>query len=153
MHRVSLLALAAGFALLGASAVADEKADEKALKGLEGTYVIVGFEAKGLKLGEEELKKLGKDEERLVTIKGDRITAKLGGMEDPATFKLDASKDPPRIDITKNRDCKKERNYGIYKLDKDVLTICATEMAGPEDRPTAFKAGDKTILIVLRKRK
>jgi uncharacterized protein (TIGR03067 family) len=152
MRRVSLLALAAGFALFGAAAAGDEK-DGKALKELEGTYVIVGFEAKGLKLGEGELKKLGKDEERLVTIKGDRITARLGEVEDPATFKLDTSKDPPRIDITKNRARKREHNYGIYKLDKGVLTICATEMAGPEDRPAAFKAGDKTILVVLRKKK
>jgi uncharacterized protein (TIGR03067 family) len=149
MQRVSLLALAA-FALLAGTTSAEDK---KTLKELEGTYVIVGFEAKGLKLGEEELKKLGKDEERLVTIKGDQIIAKLGEMDDPATFTLDASKDPPRIDITRTRDGKKEHNYGIYKRDKDVLTICATEMAGPDERPKDFKAGDKTILLVLRKRK
>jgi uncharacterized protein (TIGR03067 family) len=149
MHRVALLALAA-FAPLAGAAAADEK---KALKELEGTYVIVGFEAKGLKLSEEELKKFGRDEERLVTIKGDTITARLGEMDDPATFTLDASKDPPRIDIVRTRDGKKEHNYGIYKLEKDLVTICATEMAGPDERPKEFKAGEKTILLVLRKQK
>lgn len=152
MRRIPLLALAAGFALLGAAG-ADEEGDKKAAKELEGTYVIVGLEAKGLKLGEEDLKMFGKDEERLVTIRGDKITAKLGEMQDPATFTLDPSKTPPRIDIVKSKGGKKEHNYGIYKLERDMLTICATEMAGPEDRPAEFKAGDKTILIVLRKRK
>lgn len=104
---------------------ADEKDDKKALKDLAGEYLIIGIEAKGVKLGEDDLAKFAKGNERKVTIKDDQIIARFGGgKEDPATIKLDSSKNPPHIDLTSTKDGKKEINYGIYKVENDVLTIC-----------------------------
>lgn len=141
-------ALALVVALVGGAAVADDK---EALKQLEGTYLLVGLEAKGLKLDAEKLK--GTDPlERKIVIKGDQIIAYMkGGKEDPGTIKLDASKSPPHIDITSTKDGKTEVNYGIYKFEKGVLTICTLERGDPKDRPKEFKADDKALLLVLEK--
>lgn len=132
---------------------ADEKDDKKALKDLAGEYLIIGIEAKGLKLSEEDLAKFAKkDDDRKITIKDDKIIARFGGKEDPATIKIDASKSPAHIDLTSTKDGKTEVNYGIYKVEKDILTICAIEKGDPKDRPKEFKAdGNNTIILTLKK--
>jgi len=134
-------------AALGGTTAADDKA---ALKALEGTYLLVGLETKGFKLTPDALKKEDPAERKLV-IKGDQIIATTKGKDDPATIKIDASKTPPHIDITSVKDGKTEVNHGIYKFEKDVLTICALEKGDPKDRPTKFEAGDKYLLLVLEK--
>jgi uncharacterized protein (TIGR03067 family) len=136
---------------LGGLVRADEKDDKKALKDLAGEYLIIGIEAKGVKFGEEELAKFAKGDDRKVTIKDDKIIARLGGKEDPATIKLDASKTPGHIDLTSTKDGKTEVNYGIYKVEKDVLTICAAEKGEPKDRPKEFKAEGTVIILILKK--
>src|SRR6266545_5854236 len=135
---------------LGGLIRADEKDDKKALKDLAGEYLIIGIEAKGVKLGEEDLAKFSKGDERKVTIKDDKIIARFGGKEDPATLKIDASKSPGHIDITSTKDGKTEVNYGIYKVEKGVLTICATEKGEPKDRPKEFKAEGNVIIQIGR---
>ncbi len=136
---------------LGGLIRADEKDDKKALKDLAGEYLIIGIEAKGVKLGEEDLAKFSKGDERKVTIKDDQIIARLGGKEDPATLKIDASKKPGQIDITSTKDGKTEVNYGIYKVEKDVLTICATEKGESKDRPKEFKAEGNVVILTMKK--
>jgi len=153
MRRVSVLAFAIGLVALCGTTKADEEADKKALKELEGNYLLVGLESKGFKLTEEDINKNIKEDERKIVIKGDQIIATSGGKEDPATIKLDASKKPPQIDITSTKDGKTETNYGIYKLENGVLTICATEKGEAKDRPKEFKADDKSLMIVLKKQK
>lgn len=134
-------------AALGGTIAADDK---EALKALEGTYLLVGLETKGVKLTPDVLKKEDPAERKLV-IKGDQILATTKGKDDPATIKIDASKTPPHIDITSVKDGKTEVNYGIYKFEKDVLTICALEKGDAKDRPTKFDAGDKYLLLVLER--
>src|SRR6266545_2108729 len=136
---------------LGGLIRADEKDDKKALKDLAGEYLIIGIEAKGVKLGEEDLAKFSKGDERKVTIKDDQIIARLGGKEDPATLKIDASKKPGQIDITSTKDGKTEVNYGIYKVEKDVLTIYATEKGESKDRPKEFKAEGNVVILTMKK--
>jgi uncharacterized protein (TIGR03067 family) len=150
MRPVHVFALAVGLLALGGAAGADEKAD-KALKELEGTYLVIGLEAKGLKLTEDDFKKTP-DADRQMVIKGDQIVSRLGGKDDPATIKVDATQKPAHIDITSTKgNNKTEVNYGIYKLENDVLTICATANAEAKDRPKEFKVDDKVILLVLKK--
>jgi uncharacterized protein (TIGR03067 family) len=151
MLRICGLAAVLGALALAGGSRADEKDNAKAQKELEGAYLIIGIEAKGFKLTEEDVKKGSKgDEDRLIIIKGDQMIAKSKGKDDPATFKLDAGK--KHITITSvTKDGKKEVNYGIYKLEKDVLTIIATEMGEEKDRPTEFKVDDKTLMLTLRK--
>jgi uncharacterized protein (TIGR03067 family) len=152
MRPIRTLFLTLGVLAFAVAATADEKDDKKALKELEGTYLIVGVEAKGMKLTEEDLKKFAKnDEDRQIVIKGDQINAKSNGKDDPATIKLDASQKPPHIDITSLKNGKTEVNYGIYKVEKDTLTICAVEKGEAKDRPKEFKAGDGVLILVLKK--
>jgi uncharacterized protein (TIGR03067 family) len=150
MRPIHVFALAVGLLALGTAAGADEKADKNALKELEGTYLMIGLEAKGLKLTEDDFKKTP-DADRQMVIKGDQIVSRLGGKDDPATIKVDAAQKPARIDITSTKGGKTEVNYGIYKLENGVLTICATVNADAKDRPKEFKADDKVVVLVLKK--
>lgn len=152
MRKVPIFAFAAAIAFLAVSG-ASHADDKKTLKDLEGEYLIIGIEGGGLKLTEEDLKKFGKDEERVITIKGDQILAKFGKKDDPATIKIDSSKTPNQIDITSTKDGKKETNYGIFKVEKDVLTIIATEKGEEKDRPKDFKGSEKTLMLTLKKQK
>lgn len=151
MRLASALVLALGLVAAGGTSLADDKANAKALKDLEGTYLLVGLEGKGLRLTEDDFKKVD-DSERKIVIKGDQIIAINKGKEDPAKLKIDVSKAPFHIDITSTKDKKDEVNYGIYKVDKDgTLTICAIEKGDAKDRPKEFKVNDKELMIVLKK--
>ena len=151
MRPIHALALALGLVALGGTATADEKADKQALKDLEGTYLLIGLEGKGLKLKEDDFKKVP-EAERKIVIKGDQIISYFGGKEDPATLKLDASQKPAYLDVTSTKNGKTEVNYGIYKLDDGVLTVCALEKGEAKDRPKEFKGDDKTIMMTLKKK-
>ncbi|MCI0704261.1 MAG: TIGR03067 domain-containing protein [Planctomycetia bacterium] len=140
------------FALIGllafsGSAVADEKDRKATLKQLEGTYLIIGFDGKGLKLTEDDFKPLP-DVERKIVIKGDQIIANLKGKEDVATIKLDPSQKPPHFTVIDKNNTK---DYGIYKFENGLLLICSTEGGLEEDRPKEFKGSDKAVLITLKK--
>lgn len=150
MHRFALAAGLLALAVSGSSR-ADEKDVAKALKALEGTYVIAGIEGEGIKLSEDDIKKFIPETERKVTIKGNQIIAQKGGKEDPATMKIDPTKKPAVMDISSKENGKDETSYGIYKLEGTTLTICTVEKGAEKDRPTAFKAGGKTILLTLKK--
>jgi uncharacterized protein (TIGR03067 family) len=117
---------------------------------LEGTYLMIGLARKGTKLTEEDLKKFGKDERRVV-IRGDQIIVSSKGKDDPAVIRLDASQEPPHIDITSTKNGKTEVNYGIYKFENDVLTICATESGAAKDRPKEFVPDEKSMMLTLKK--
>jgi len=149
MTRLALAAGLFGLAALSAPARADDKDEKKALKELEGTYQLVSMEKGPLKITADDLKKAGGTELPQVVIKGDQIIAKFGPKEDPATIKVDPTKKPAHIDITSKKDNKID--YGIYKLEGGVLTICAVDEAQPKDRPTEFKASEKAMILVLKK--
>jgi uncharacterized protein (TIGR03067 family) len=150
MRPICAIALVVGTLVLGGAATADESADKKALKELEGTYLLVSAEGKGAKFTEADLKKVP-DADRKLVVKGDQIISYFGSKENPATVKLDASHTPAHIDLTTTKDGKTEVNYAIYKLENGVLTICALEKGDAKDRPKEFKASSKDIVMVLKK--
>jgi len=132
---------------------ADENAEKKALKELEGEYVLIGMESKNLKLSEDDLKK-GKAEDSKFVIKGDQMIAYNKGKDDPATIKLDPTTTPRQLNLTsKGKDGKTEYGYGIYKFEDGVLTICAVMDGEAKDRPKEFKVGEKVMIMRFRKSK
>ena len=150
MRPIYALALALGLVALGGAARADDEANKKALKDLEGTYLLIGLEGKGLKVTEEDFKKVP-DADRKIVIKGDQIVSYFGGKEDPAALKLDAVQKPAHMDVTSTKGGKTEVNYGIYKLDNGVLIVCALEKGEAKDRPKEFKVDGKEIMMTLKK--
>jgi uncharacterized protein (TIGR03067 family) len=136
---------------LGGAAVADDKANPEPLKAVAGDGALTSFDGKGVKLNRADLKKLA-PARRDVVITADTITAEFGGKKETRTFKVDNTKTPHHIDLTLTKDGKAETSYGIYKVEKGVLMICATEQDKAESRPTEFKTGRDVFLMTVRKR-
>ncbi len=127
--------------LCSASARAGDKAADE-MKKLQGEWQVVQVEARG--------KKVSKDDARAkhmrFVFEGDTITIPLeqSKAELKSTFKLDPSKSPKSIDvIALDGPLKGQTAAGIYKLEKDRLTICIPNFppADPSKRPTKFQAG------------
>jgi uncharacterized protein (TIGR03067 family) len=129
--------------------------------GIEGTYTLTKMEMGGMDLlamaGKAKGKTKEKEEDRTVKVTGDKIIMMKNGKEDPATYKLDSSKNPKEIELTDKNEAggKEEKMYGIYKVEGDNLSICISDKA--ETRPKDFKTSkdDKsmTMLMVLQKKK
>lgn len=100
--------------------------------------------------------KLGRDypkeklEKSKVVVKDDAMSMTLDGKTTDMTFTLDPKADPPALDYRSDRSNKVIR--GIYKLEKDKITICFGIENSP--RPTEFKAGgDNSIMVMERVKK
>jgi len=146
MKRLGISAVLAA-ALVGAGAPGGEgDAAKKALARLQGTWKILKFMKGGDLEPADEVQKMR------VVIAGDKLTVRTGKKDDEARIALDPSKKPPTIDIHPPREKKPVR--GIYKLEKDQLTICFTP-DGKEQRPTEFTSTQKagTSLLVLEREK
>src|SRR5262249_26207484 len=136
------------FALLLVAADKKEDASKKDLTAMQGDWAAEKMVRDGMALPDDDVQALFR------TVKGNAYTVfrfrkKLGS----GTFKLDASKSPRQIDITPDGVPKGTVFQGIYKLEKDTLTIC---FAGPKGkRPTAFasKEDSGVTLTVWKKEK
>lgn len=117
---------------------------------LEGAYLMIGLEGQGVKLTEDDLRKLDKDERKVVIV-GNRLLASTKGKLNPATIRLDESQKPAHLDIITVKGGVPEVSYGIYKFEGGVLTICTTEKGDPDDRPKEFKSNAQTLLLTLKK--
>lgn len=69
------------------------------------------------------------------------------------TYKVDSTKDPKRIDLRYEEGYDKGTVlYGIYKLDGDTLTICASESADSRPKDFTSKTGSKRELRVYKRK-
>jgi uncharacterized protein (TIGR03067 family) len=77
---------------------------------------------------------------------------KENGNDINGSYKADAKKDPPEIDLTMDAGGMNLSMPGIFKLDGDTLTICMVPFG---ERPKAFAsaAGTTTMLLVLKRTK
>jgi uncharacterized protein (TIGR03067 family) len=124
----------------------DEATLKKERAHLQGTWKI-------LKLitpkGEDEAWRDG------LFIIGEDDSAELrkGGETKKATVKINPAAKPKEIDITPGDDTNKLMR-GIYKIEKDTLTICIAHRP-TSDRPTEFKAPEdgQAVLVTLEKSK
>jgi uncharacterized protein (TIGR03067 family) len=81
-----------------------------------------------------------------MTLEKTRMTMSIGGKGRTGTWKIDARKNPKHIDMTGNVFA---GNVGVYKLDKDDLTIgCNNGNARPKDIASA-----QLTLVLKRKKK
>jgi uncharacterized protein (TIGR03067 family) len=141
MNLFAALALAS---FVGAPVPKDAiaKPDQEAL---QGEWKVVEF----VKDGSDRAKDEG---DTKVVIKDNNFTVKEPTRDEPATFTIDPKANPKTIDIrVMEKGGKEVAVKGIYKLEKDKLTICYSfEDAA---RPKEFKseANSKTGLLVLER--
>ena len=124
-----------------------------AATGIEGGWTLVGLEAQGEKMPADLFAAMPAGEKAFKAT-SDKLTHQEGGKDVAISYKLDPTKTPHEIVMTKTKsDGKTETIYGIYKLEGDTLTICGAESDKPADRPKEFKTapGDKTKLMTLKK--
>lgn len=131
MNWNGLIVVAAGLLL-----AADSKDDvKKELDPLQGNWVAVSLERDGKSLPEDQLKVLTR------TVKGDQYAiTRSGESVGKGTFKVDPTKMPKAIDITRD-EAKDGVILGIYKLEGDKYTICYSA-PGSKVRPKEFAAKD-----------
>jgi uncharacterized protein (TIGR03067 family) len=125
-----------------------EDAVRKELQKFEGTWRITSLEMEGMKLPDDQVKQMAA---RLI-IQGDQFTFKDPVSIHKGTFKVDPGKKPKQIDITFTEGPEKGKGIqGIYKLEGDTYTLCAS-IAGKE-RPVEFasKPGSGHVLEVLKR--
>jgi uncharacterized protein (TIGR03067 family) len=84
-----------------------------------------------------------------LTNKGDQMTAMVMG-DEPATIKLDSSKDTAAIDFI---DQNKSVELGIYQIKDDILTFCIDASGSDRGRPTVFEStrNNGSMLVVMKR--
>jgi uncharacterized protein (TIGR03067 family) len=125
--------------------MAADKPEDDA-KGIQGSWKVKHMEEEGEKAPPYQLKDIA------FVFDGAKSSMRYQGkVRDEGTFKLDPSATPKQIDMM----FKEGTMQGIYKLEKDQLTICAPAFKNNKTRPKEFatKAGSKTMLMVLERQK
>jgi RNA polymerase sigma factor (sigma-70 family) len=124
-----------------AAAKDKEPTDEERILG---TWDLVAFEEGGQKAPDEKIKEV-----TWTFAAQGKLVAKQGLMEQEFVYELDTSKRPTQISLT----TKGHTGLGIYKFEKDRLTICAPRVGN--DPPTEFvsKEGTLLVLVVLKRAK
>jgi len=129
--------------LVFASALGLARADEKALKELEGTYKLALAERDG-KVADKEL-----TDKALVTIKGDVFELAMGDDKKVAKFKVGGDLKQLTIDLSPADGPEKGKTFaGIYKVEKGEVTLAFSEKG---DRPKEFKSDNEAVLLKLKK--
>lgn len=139
-----LLAVTVGFLLLnGAMAVGqdDEAAVKKEKELLKGSWKFESVET-------QEGKKDDFADAKLEFFTDGKVHFTKGGKQKKATYKINPAGKPKEIDLKPEE--KDDAMQGIYRIDKDTLTICICEGQNVA-RPTAFEAKDKNVLVTLKR--
>jgi uncharacterized protein (TIGR03067 family) len=139
--------LAAALILLIACAVSAE--EKKPTDALQGEWKVVSLTVTTMDVPKDETDKMKaavKDDTLTLTFKTDKSL--------DITMKLDPKAKPAKIDLTWSEGGKEVSVPGIYKIEKDTLTICYEHNVVGK-RPKEFKSedGGRTVLIVLERAK
>jgi uncharacterized protein (TIGR03067 family) len=126
-----------------ASAMGLARADDKALKELEGTYKLALAERDG-KSADKEL-----TDKAVVVIKGELFEMAMGDDKKVAKIKVGGDLKQLTIDLSPTDGPEKGKTFaGIYKLEKGELTLAFSEKG---DRPKEFKSDNEAVLLKLKK--
>jgi uncharacterized protein (TIGR03067 family) len=136
---------AVALVLMSGAVVGLARADEKALKELEGTYKLVSAERDG-KLAAKELietvtVQFKGDEFVLSTSPDDKKVAKIKVTPDAKLSSIDF--------VPADGEHKGQTLPGIYKLDKGELTIAYSEKG---ERPKEFKSDNESVIVLKLKK-
>jgi uncharacterized protein (TIGR03067 family) len=117
------------------------------VKKLEGEWEVVSIRSAGREM------KVPAGLSLSVTFSRDKMTTRQtpqGGKtrETVSTWKIDARKSPAHIDQTST--ATKRTSFGIYKLNRDELTIATS--SNPGDRPKDFATAQR-VMVLKRKKK
>jgi len=114
---------------------------------IEGVWLASSMEMGGMKMPDEQTKDIK------LTFTADKVTLNDGRGDQPGSYKLDASKKPATIDITRLEGPEKGTTMkGIYELKGDTLKMAMQH--GEGDRPVKFESKpDTTILLIVLKKK
>ena len=140
----NLLAVTVGFVLLtGAVAVGqdDDAAVKKDKELLKGSWK---FESVKSAQGEKE----DFADAKLEFFTDGKVQFTKGTQQKKATYKINPAGKPKEIDLKPEE--KDEAMQGIYRIEKDTLTICICEGQNVA-RPTEFEAKDKNVLVTLKR--
>jgi uncharacterized protein (TIGR03067 family) len=136
--------LIAAIALASFVSAPPPKADptKEALAALQGEWKQLEYTKNGMK---DECNNC------FVIIKDNFFTVREGNRNDTATFTIDPKTDPKTIDLKAQEKDQVIFLKGIYKLEKDKLTICIG--LAEAERPKEFKSvkGGKRGLFVLER--
>ena len=130
-------------AFVSFTAVGADDAKEKAIKQerekLQGKWKLTSVARDG--------KERAAGFDFFVVIKGDKWD------DNGTTIQIDPSQNPKRIDLNykKGPDGQAPFEKGIYKLDKDTLTVCICEPIGEVERPKEFKSTEGHVIRVYKR--
>jgi uncharacterized protein (TIGR03067 family) len=138
MQQTWLVAVVAGaFLAVGGDTAKPDK--EK----LQGVWVTTEITSGGKKA----------DLEVRMEFKGDKVTMTRKGQPGiSGTYTIDPDKSPATMDITLEKEGKKQAIPAIYELKGDELKLCHPFGEGGA-RPTTFEASTKTVLATLKRQK
>jgi uncharacterized protein (TIGR03067 family) len=114
-------------------AVTKDDPNKKDQDAMQGDWACERYVVSGMPLDDDNAQSIfrtNKDDGYTVYL----FRKRLGG----GTFKLDATKTPKQIDLMPEGKGKAGAVRGIYKLEKDTLTICYA--APGKERPATFEA-------------
>lgn len=119
---------------------------KKDLNAMQGTWDMVGLEVDGKDV---PVDRLGSS----LTVKGNDYVVAIKDKKIAVTIRLDPSKDPKEMDMIFNDGANKEKVHkAIYKVEKDMLTLCRG--LNPEnERPREFATWPNTGYFVVRWKK
>jgi uncharacterized protein (TIGR03067 family) len=139
--------------MAGLLAVDDPKGEaRKKQEQLQGEWVAVSFEANG------EAVPTDKAGWRVI-IKGEKVSIRFGMVRYEGNLVVAGGRENPRLDVTRTTGegvgAGSMDTVGIYKLDKDTLTVCYRFTKGGGSRPTAFDAcpGSDAMIQVFKRSK
>lgn len=148
MKRISGVMLLACAALTVNAGDDNSDAAKDDLKKLQGTWTLVSMELDGRSAAADDVKHVKS------VVEGNKVTVSVKGeVKAAATFTIDASKKPRKMDATAIMGPNKGKtSYAIYEIKGDTFKICSSERG---KRPTEFSAkeGSGNSLMVWKRAK